>query len=149
MPAKPLSDAQIKEAAKLRALFEKWQDKVADKGGKKPSQLEAAVKIEMTQGALNQYLNGKIPLNIDAANKFAKLMECKVIDFSENLHKELIELCNSVNLLNQTQAPYSADRLSWPFGNRISQSEYASLSDEQKIQVENRIKVYLEDNQSK
>ena len=88
MPAKPLTAEQLEEASKLRALFESWQDDQR-KAGLKASQEAAAEQLGFNQSALNQYLAGKIPLNIDAAIKFAELLGCAVSDFSPSVVEQV------------------------------------------------------------
>ena len=45
------------------------------------TQESAGAKLNMTQGAFNQYLNGRVPMNTDFKLRFAELMGVKVIDF--------------------------------------------------------------------
>ena len=71
MPAKPLSDEQKGDAARLKQAFLRWQDH--RKVRKEPATQDAfAGLVGFGQSALNQYLNAKIPLNADA---LAKLCE--------------------------------------------------------------------------
>lgn len=86
MPANPLTEDQLIETQKLRRLFDAWKDQQKE-GGNKISQEGAAHKLGFSQGALSQYLIGRIPLNIDVAINFAKLIGCKVGDFSPSLVK--------------------------------------------------------------
>lgn len=53
------------------------------------SQEQASEMLGFGQSALSQYLNGKIPLNVEAATKIAKLVGCSVSDFSESLSKQV------------------------------------------------------------
>jgi len=46
--------------------------------------------LSFNQSALSQYLNGKIPLNIEAATKFATLINCPVEDFSATLAQQAV-----------------------------------------------------------
>lgn len=88
MPANPLTPQQLAEAAALKSKFVAWQD--AQRAEKSPwSQAFASKSLGFGQSAMNQYLNGKIPLNPDAANKFAKLIGCSVKDFSETIAREI------------------------------------------------------------
>jgi transcriptional regulator with XRE-family HTH domain len=75
---KPLEQWQQEDAARLKALFNK-------KAGM--SQAEFAVRsgIGETQGAVEQYLNARIPLNLEAAIKFARGLGVDVQDFSPRL----------------------------------------------------------------
>lgn len=70
MPAKPLTEDQLADASRLRAAFRARQD--VD-----PSLTQEALAHLCnwkTQGAVNQYLNGKIPLNLQALLKFSKAL---------------------------------------------------------------------------
>lgn len=42
-----------------------------------------------TQSAISQYLNGKVPLNVDASIKFADKLGCRVSDFSPSIQEEI------------------------------------------------------------
>ncbi|WP_454826067.1 LexA family transcriptional regulator [Paraburkholderia xenovorans] len=88
MPAKPLTDIQLQDAARLRALFSEWQ--AAQKhAGNKSSQESAAEALGFGQSALSQYLRGKIPLNPEALAKFARLFNKPMSDISPSITEEL------------------------------------------------------------
>lgn len=91
MPAKPLTHAQLKDAERLKAQFRAWQaGRMAEK---QPwSQDWASDQLKFGQSALAQYLNGKIPLNPEAAAKFAGLLGCSVSDFSPSIAKAISAL---------------------------------------------------------
>lgn len=87
MPAarkKPLSEEKLAEARALRALFQAY------------SKTDGALSQELfgeryglgTQGNVWQYLNGRMPLNVEAATKFAQGLGCSVADFSPALEAE-------------------------------------------------------------
>jgi transcriptional regulator with XRE-family HTH domain len=44
------------------------------------------------QGTVSQYLNGKIPLNVDASAKLARHLKCSIDDFSPTMAQELRSL---------------------------------------------------------
>ncbi|EJO2709888.1 helix-turn-helix transcriptional regulator [Salmonella enterica] len=81
MPAKPLTPEQKADADRLKAIVSKQhgltQATLADELG------------FSNQSAVSQYLNGKIPLNIDAAIKFAERLCCSVSDFSPSIQEEI------------------------------------------------------------
>ncbi|MFC6520103.1 helix-turn-helix transcriptional regulator [Undibacterium arcticum] len=87
MPANPLTPSQRAEAALLKSIFKEWQNRQRDSGNK-VSQETASELLGFGQSALSQYLNGRIPLNLDAATKIAAMIECAVSDFSETLAKQ-------------------------------------------------------------
>jgi len=94
MPAQPLTDAQLKEAQELKQRFRLWQASRRQAGGES-SQEWAAEQLGFGQSALNQYLNGKIPLNAEAASKFASLMAVQVADFSPTIASHIARLSSS------------------------------------------------------
>jgi transcriptional regulator with XRE-family HTH domain len=88
MAAKQLNEDQIKDAERLRKIFElrkeadsSWsQEKLAHACGWK------------TQGAVNQYLHGKIPLNLNAIKKFSLALNFSINEVSPGLAKEAAQL---------------------------------------------------------
>jgi transcriptional regulator with XRE-family HTH domain len=90
MPAKPLSPAQTIEAARLKGRFRAWQES-RKAAGLPWTQEEAAALLGFGQSALSQYLNGDIPLNLPAAVKFGKLLNCKPNDISPTAVREAHE----------------------------------------------------------
>lgn len=84
MPALPLSDAQLAEAAKLKSLFKEWQ-RARKEAGLPFSQEAVSESLGFGQSAFSQYLNGGIPLNVGAAVKFANLLGVTLGDFSPSL----------------------------------------------------------------
>lgn len=90
MPANPLNSEQLAEAAKLHMLFKKWQARRRDAG--LPGSQDAACELlGFGQSSLSQYLNGKIPLNLAAATKFAHLIGGTVAEFSPSLASQAIQ----------------------------------------------------------
>jgi hypothetical protein len=84
MPALPLTKEQLDDAARLKRLFLNWQTQRKASG--LPSSQEAISELlGFNQSAMSQYLNGKIPLNVAAATKFASVFECSISDFSPTL----------------------------------------------------------------
>lgn len=100
MPAKPLTHEQLADASLLKSIFKAWQQhRRAD--GLPWSQDWASDQLGFGQSAMNQYLNGKIPLNPEAAVKFANLIGCTVNSFSDSIVKEISEM---VSGLEQSEA---------------------------------------------
>lgn len=88
MPAQPLTQEQLDDAARLKQRFATWQRAQRDAG--LPSSQEAiSEKLGFNQSSLSQYLNGRIPLNIDAATKFANLIGVAVSEFSPTLTAQI------------------------------------------------------------
>lgn len=84
MPAKPLTPEQLQDAARLKEAFRRWRDDQAA-SGTPVSQHKVAEQLDMSQPALSQYLNGKIPLNGPALAKFAALIEVPAETISSDI----------------------------------------------------------------
>lgn len=95
MPAQPLSQDQLAEAAKLKDLFKEWQ-RARKESGLPSSQEAAADLLGFGQSALAQYLNGRIPLNVDAGAKFAGLLGVNLGDFSSSLSDQALRVAGAV-----------------------------------------------------
>lgn len=78
---KPLEDWQKADAARLKALYEAASPATQEKFG-------AKFGIG-SQALVWQYLNAYIPLNLKAAVRFAKGLQCDVADFSPTLAEDL------------------------------------------------------------
>ncbi len=84
-----LEDWQVDDAARLKQLFDERS---------KLSQEEFGAKFEIgSQGMVWQYLNGRSPLNLTAAIKFAHGLGVKVADFSATLERQLDPITNAMN----------------------------------------------------
>jgi len=81
MPAKPLTEEQKEDSAKLMVIFK-------SKSGLTQAQLADDLGFA-NQSAVSQYLNGKIPLNVEVSVKFAKRFDCDVSRFSPSLQREI------------------------------------------------------------
>ena len=86
MPALPLTSEQKADAARLKGIYVTKKNAL----GWTQESLAQACGWE-SQGTVSQYLNGKIPLNLDAALKFAHHLQCLVSDFSPKLADTLNE----------------------------------------------------------
>lgn len=64
-----MSAADLEAGTRLRKL---WDEKAK---GLELTQEKAGDKMEISQGAVSQYLNSKIPLNLTAVIQFAKMLE--------------------------------------------------------------------------
>lgn len=113
MPAQPLTPEQLEDAARLKKLFLSWQQQQRDSGAP-VSQEAAAEQLGFNQSALSQYLNGKIPLNVAAATKFAELLGQQISVFSPRLHDQLMEYASAV----LPDEPAANDSAALPRGSR-------------------------------
>jgi phage repressor protein C with HTH and peptisase S24 domain len=96
MPALPLTKEQLEDAARLKHRFLAWQKRRRDAG--LPASQEAISELlGFNQSAVSQYLNGRIPLNIEAAAKFASLIDCQVSDFSPTLAAQIEQFATTTS----------------------------------------------------
>ena len=80
MPAREVTIEELEDAKRLKRLW------VAKKEELHLSQVKAAKELGYnSQGAVSQYINGKVGLNLQAAAKFAKLLRVNVVDISPRL----------------------------------------------------------------
>lgn len=104
MPALPLSVEQVEDALRLKQAFRAWQVQRRSEG-KESSQEWAADQLGFGQSALNQYLNGKIPLNPDAASKLAQLLDVSVKDFSPSIAEGIEAILGRVVVIPDRERP--------------------------------------------
>lgn len=98
MPAKPLTQEQLEDAARLSAFFKEWQR--ARKDAQLPSsQIDAAHELGFGQSALSQYLRGDIPLNVPAGVKFAKLLGKRLEEISPQLASKFTHFVSEVDFV--------------------------------------------------
>lgn len=82
MPAREVTQEELEDAKRLKRI---WNEK---KEALHLSQVKAARELGYnSQGAVSQYINGKVGLNLQAAAKFAKLLRVNVVDISPRLGK--------------------------------------------------------------
>ncbi|MCC8421974.1 helix-turn-helix domain-containing protein [Photorhabdus thracensis] len=86
----PLTDSQIADAQRLKAIYE------AKKKTLGLSQDILAEKIGMGQSGVTQLLNAKNAINVFHAAKFAKVLEINIDDFSPSLAAEIAELATYI-----------------------------------------------------
>jgi phage repressor protein C with HTH and peptisase S24 domain len=103
MPAQPLTPAQLADAARLRSLYEEWKDR--RRANKEPASQEAVAAVLgfNSQSSVSQYVNGKIPLNINALVKFAGLLEVSPEAISPDLAAEIERIATAVPETRQAQ----------------------------------------------
>lgn len=105
MPAQPLTAEQKEDAARLRKIYFQKRKEL----GITQESLAEACDWE-SQGSVSQYINGKIPLNLDAAIKFSQQLKVKIEDFSPQIAEERHRLSVSDNFVRFELHPvrYSA-----------------------------------------
>lgn len=79
MPAKQLSPEQLEDARRLRSVFtqRKREDGL--------TQERLAAEIGWSQGAVYQYLHGKMPLNYEALLKFCECLQVSAREISPSM----------------------------------------------------------------
>jgi len=85
MPAKPLTPEQKTDAARLNARFKARKLE-------EPGLTQAVMADDLgysTQSAVSQYLRGEVPLNVEAAIRFANRLGCMVSDFSPTIQQAI------------------------------------------------------------
>lgn len=103
MPAQPLTNEQLEDAARLKQLFLNWQDR--RRSAHHPASQEAVSELlGFNQSATSQYLNGKIPLNVAAATKFASVFGCSIADFSASLAVQASTIAAAVSQTDESAA---------------------------------------------
>lgn len=80
-----LTDEEKREAEALKKIWNKKKKELRERGIKLTQESAAEELGFDTQGAVSQYLNGKIRLNLDAIIKFSKLLGCKPNDIRPSL----------------------------------------------------------------
>lgn len=129
MPAKELSAEQKRDAERLKSLFKSWQSASPD--GIPISQERACEQIGLSQSAISQYLNGRIPLNPKAAVKFAKAIGADVSAFSETIAREIKALSTSAGDQVLSEMPKALHQTRpvrpWPF-ETIDQNKVLALN---------------------
>ncbi|BCT20211.1 peptidase S24 [Enterobacter asburiae] len=85
-----LTTEQLQDAARLKALYDSKKKELGI------TQADMADELDISQGAVGHYLNGRNPLNLPVAAKFAKLLHEPISSFSPALAKEA-ELLSQVS----------------------------------------------------
>lgn len=75
-----LTEEERQECARLKALYLQWKAST----GRTQEQAAEALGFK-TQGAVSQYLNGRLALNLEACVKFAAMLGCQVEEISPRL----------------------------------------------------------------
>ncbi len=88
-----LTNEEKKECAILKKIWDDRKDTLRKKGEKFTQELALVDLGFETQGAISQYLNGGIALNVDAILKFATLLECH----PEEIRPSITKLIPAVN----------------------------------------------------
>ncbi len=79
---KVLTTEQLEDAKRLKALYESKKKELG------LTQQHIADALDITQGAVGHYLNGRNALNLSVAASFAKILQVSIADFSPTLEGE-------------------------------------------------------------
>lgn len=142
MPAKPLTTEQKADAERLYTAFRAAQVENPDTTQESLAH-EAGWK---TQGAVSQYLLGKIPLNIEALLKFAKALNVAPDTISPSLAQLLPAHARSRPFYGYAEHVATAHHLNeaappeydWPF-RRLTRATWNTLNDYERGAIEERI----------
>jgi transcriptional regulator with XRE-family HTH domain len=93
MVSKKLTNEQMQDASRLKKIFE--DRKAIDKSMTQES-LAAACGWK-TQSAVQQYVNGMVPLNLDALIKFSQALDVLVTDISPSLGSRIMSVRLGLN----------------------------------------------------
>jgi hypothetical protein len=85
-----LTDGREKENEALKEIFNKKKRELG------LTQAILAEKLDVSQGAVNMYLNGINPLNTPIASRFAELLNVPVSDFSPRLAAEIERMAQTI-----------------------------------------------------
>lgn len=96
MPALPLTPAQLADASRLKALYEEWKADRRARGESASQEVVAGLLGFSTQSSVSQYLNGRIPLNVNALVKFAALLQRQPEEISPDLAREIQRIAEAV-----------------------------------------------------
>ncbi|MBD8168670.1 LexA family protein [Erwinia persicina] len=86
---KSLTPEQIEDAKRLKALYESKKKSLG------VTQQQLADLLEITQGAVGHYLNGRNALNVSVASAFAHKLGVSIADFSPVLAREAATYASS------------------------------------------------------
>lgn len=90
-----LTTEQLDDAMRLKALYESKKKELGI------TQADIANELDISQGAVGHYLNGRNPLNLPVAAVFAKLLREPISSFSASLAKEAMLLSQVSNVTYQ------------------------------------------------
>ncbi|MGU3412861.1 LexA family protein [Enterobacteriaceae bacterium C34A] len=124
---KDLSPAQAAAAQRLKMLYE------AKKKLLGVTQQSIADELDITQGAVGHYLNGRNPLNPAVAAVFARLLQIRVEEFSPALSQELADM--GVVSVNDPRTPYDVTPRSGKRHPVINSAQAAAWSDLQELHI--------------
>ena len=115
---RPLTSEELLEAKKLNEIYKSKKKEL------NLSQLRIGGLMNISQGAVNHYLNGINALNYESAAQFSKILQVPVSDFSPRLAKK-IELLVPKDIANNVGA--KGNFLLWDNENPPPEDDYVLI----------------------
>ena len=101
-----LSSEEKAEAARLKAIYIQRKAEARSRGESLTQEIVGhRCGWESAQSAANQYLNGKVPLNLDAIINLSTVLDFKVSDVSPRLAAELEKIADRIQEPNVEPGP--------------------------------------------
>lgn len=97
---KKLTTEQLEDCHRLKALYELKKKEL------NLTQQQIADELDISQGAVGHYLNGRNALNLQIASVFAKKLQVSISEFSPSLAKEITELSKGFDANVSNPRPY-------------------------------------------
>ncbi|MEZ2683851.1 LexA family protein [Proteus vulgaris] len=97
---KKLTTEQLEDCYRLKALYELKKKEL------NLTQQQIADELDISQGAVGHYLNGRNALNLQIASVFAKKLQVSISEFSPSLAKEITELSKGFDVNVSNPRPY-------------------------------------------
>ncbi|CRL65225.1 MULTISPECIES: LexA family protein [Proteus] len=97
---KKLTTEQLEDCYRLKALYELKKKEL------NLTQQQIADELDISQGAVGHYLNGRNALNLQIASVFAKKLQVSISEFSPSLAKEITELSKGFDANVSNPRPY-------------------------------------------
>ncbi len=88
---KILTPEQLEDAKRLKALYESKKKQL------KVTQYTIADELEVSQGAVGHYLNGRIALNVPMVTEFARILQVDASEISPSLAREVSKYAATVD----------------------------------------------------
>lgn len=133
--AKKLSPEQLADAARLKALFNERKRELGI--------TQESLALEFGYGAqsvVSQYLNGVIPLNVDAAIQFAGRLGCAVGEFSISLQAKIDAVAAyRSGAPAVTRQPSGSE---WPF--TVPRNVYDALPSKEKKRLDMMVRSFID-----
>jgi len=121
-----LSESELQDAIRLKEIWNRRKIELKTAGVKLTQEYASEELGFGTQGAVSQYLNANIPLNISVILKFAKLLDCEASDIRPQL-KTLI----ATEVIGNTQEinPNNSDNKGVPLISFVSAGHFCEAID--------------------